>query len=439
MTEYGQAAAIAAAWGVDIELLEDSDWEIDTIDGNDGEVYGYLIRFDEHTDPQTLAQLGLEDGEFTRQLSINAFDEPEPDELEWGYQNTDPRFRANSSDERPPVYRQGVALQTSEDVEGIYSVDQPLPDISDFIEDDEDFVVPDNSPDGGERSYNLDGQQYSPATFRALHPARRIEAMVQWFHENYEDPAVRTPYESAEGGYQWIWGGPYDAREEIGDQFSDIADEAEIDAAVDEVEKDGLVDWAPKESPDDYDQRDEEDDFTPPPISLTGIVGSNFNSSNFSNLTFGTGTPAQARVPDGDVEALRVEMRSRLDSLEALIRQQMSIAPNRGHNHPPELLEIERPVSQAQLQEVMIAIAEIRDESESPTPQITNILEQVSLFRRVAKFLGSGPGFVVGAAVSGVIGDIAVDTYKAHQNQIYEALIHTSDAVMAWVHHLLPF
>lgn len=432
MAEYGQAAAIAAAWDVDIELLENSEWEIDTIDGNDGEVYGYLIRFDENTDPQILAQLGLEDGEFTRQLSINAFDEPEPYEPEQGHQDTDARFSANSSDEKPPGYRQGGALQTSEDVEGIYSVGQPLPDISNFI-------VPDNNPDGGERSYNLDDQQYSPATFRALHPARRIEAMIQWFHENYEDPAVRTPYESAEGGYQWIWGGPYDAREEIGDQFSDIADEAEIDAAVGEVEEDGLVEWAPKESPDDYDQRDEEDDFTPPPYSLAGIVGSNVNSSNFSNLTFGAGAPAQTRVPDGDVEALRVEMRSRLDSLEALIRQQISIAPNRGHNHPPELLEIERPVSQAQLQEVMVAIAEIREESENPAPQVTNILEQVSLLKRVAKFLGSGPGFVVGAAVSGVIGDIAVDTYKAHQNEIYEALIHTSDAVTAWVHHLLPF
>ncbi|SIQ62505.1 hypothetical protein SAMN05880582_102342 [Rhizobium sp. RU20A] len=47
-------------------------------------------------------------------------------------------------------------------------------------------------------------------------------------------------------------------------------------------------------------------------------------------------------------------------------------------------------------------------------------------------------GFVVGAALSGIIGDISVDSYKAQQHQIYETLIHTSDAVMAWVNHLLP-
>ena len=40
----------------------------------------------------------------------------------------------------------------------------------------------------------------------------RVEAMKEWFWENFEDPANETPYESREGGYQWIWGGPFDAR-----------------------------------------------------------------------------------------------------------------------------------------------------------------------------------------------------------------------------------
>jgi predicted RNase H-like HicB family nuclease len=49
------------------------------------------------------------------------------------------------------------------------------------------------------------------------------EVMKSWFHAHYEDPAEQTPYESAEGGYIWIFGGPYDAREEL---------EAEFDGAV---------------------------------------------------------------------------------------------------------------------------------------------------------------------------------------------------------------
>ena len=32
---------------------------------------------------------------------------------------------------------------------------------------------------------------------------------------NFEDPANETPYESSEGGYIYIWGGPYDALEQL--------------------------------------------------------------------------------------------------------------------------------------------------------------------------------------------------------------------------------
>lgn len=85
----------------------------------------------------------------------------------------------------------------------------------------------------------------------------RVEEIVAWFHSHYEDPAERTPYESAEGGYQWIWGGPYDAREVVSDEFADEDDEI-IEAAVEEIEADGILEWAPRETPADYDQTDDE-------------------------------------------------------------------------------------------------------------------------------------------------------------------------------------
>jgi hypothetical protein len=82
-----------------------------------------------------------------------------------------------------------------------------------------------------------------------------IEAMVGWFNANFEDPAEATPYDSAEGGYQYIWGGPCDANEELEQAFYDALgkafDEATaaklIRAAVAEVEKDGY-DWVPSQS-----------------------------------------------------------------------------------------------------------------------------------------------------------------------------------------------
>ncbi|POF31440.1 hypothetical protein [Roseibium marinum] len=180
--EDRQAEAIADAWGVSVELLNDTSWELETLDGNDGELHGYLVRFDEGTDPDVLTKLGLRPGKLTRQLSINAFDEPEDDGFEEQLQR--------QSNER--------------------------------------------------RAYYIDEDRFTPSAFRKLSRARKVKAMVQWFHKNYEDPVVRTPYESREGGYQWIWGGAYDASEEIGSEFSDLADDNQIEVAITEVTRDGL-------------------------------------------------------------------------------------------------------------------------------------------------------------------------------------------------------
>ena len=46
--------------------------------------------------------------------------------------------------------------------------------------------------------------------------------MEAWFRFRFEDPAHNTPYDSAEGGYIWVSGGPYGAREQIEEQFLGI-------------------------------------------------------------------------------------------------------------------------------------------------------------------------------------------------------------------------
>jgi hypothetical protein len=80
----------------------------------------------------------------------------------------------------------------------------------------------------------------------------KVERMVAWFFQNFEDPAERTPYESAEGGYIFIWG-EADAREELDNKFYQVAGATPevIDAAVNEIEKDGDV-WVPVPHPSDY-------------------------------------------------------------------------------------------------------------------------------------------------------------------------------------------
>lgn len=80
----------------------------------------------------------------------------------------------------------------------------------------------------------------------------QLEVMETWFRSRFEDPAERTPYESAEGGYIWIWGGPYDAREELENEFGGVVPDGVIDELVGELQRE-CYQWAPTPSPDDYD------------------------------------------------------------------------------------------------------------------------------------------------------------------------------------------
>ena len=89
----------------------------------------------------------------------------------------------------------------------------------------------------------------------SLDPAIQVDVMETWFRTLYEDPAERTPYESREGGYIWIWGGPYEASEVLGDEFSGTVDQDVIDSLVQNLDSE-CGSWAATERPGDY-----EDDF----------------------------------------------------------------------------------------------------------------------------------------------------------------------------------
>lgn len=81
----------------------------------------------------------------------------------------------------------------------------------------------------------------------------QLDVMRTWFFQNFEDPAERTPYESAEGGYIWIWGGPKDAREELDAEFGGVIPDDVIEELASEL-GDRCPEWAPTEKPGDYDE-----------------------------------------------------------------------------------------------------------------------------------------------------------------------------------------
>lgn len=67
--------------------------------------------------------------------------------------------------------------------------------------------------------FNIDGKKVSLQSLQYKSKVVQIKVMRDWFFENYEDPANACPYESRKGGYHYIYGGPYDASEELQAMF----------------------------------------------------------------------------------------------------------------------------------------------------------------------------------------------------------------------------
>lgn len=104
--EDQRAAAIAEEWGVAADLLNEAQWAMEGINNHDGFPVSYFVRFSDDTERDLLNRLGVAPGEFSREISVNAvFSSDEPDDED----------------------------------DGIYSINEPFPDISEFIDDDEEW------------------------------------------------------------------------------------------------------------------------------------------------------------------------------------------------------------------------------------------------------------------------------------------------------------
>jgi len=94
---------------------------------------------------------------------------------------------------------------------------------------------------------------YDPETLRSTAREQQLETMEAWFRTRYEDPAEHMPYESREGGYLWIWGGPYDAEDELRSEFEGTVPEDVIEELASTL-SDECPEWAPIERLGDYDE-----------------------------------------------------------------------------------------------------------------------------------------------------------------------------------------
>jgi hypothetical protein len=96
----------------------------------------------------------------------------------------------------------------------------------------------------------IDGSDIPLDDFCEMSQEEQIKMMRSWFLQNYEDPVERTPYESREGGYIYIWGGPYDAHEELSIFGGYVSDEV-IEELAHALSMD-CPEWTSAEQPSDY-------------------------------------------------------------------------------------------------------------------------------------------------------------------------------------------
>jgi hypothetical protein len=88
----------------------------------------------------------------------------------------------------------------------------------------------------GKRYYTSDDPYgVTPSRLKRLGRAKQLEYMEEWFRDYYEDPANKTPRD--DGEFVYPWGGPYDAFDELGDEFGELVPEDRIEELVKKLQQ----------------------------------------------------------------------------------------------------------------------------------------------------------------------------------------------------------
>lgn len=217
-----------------------------------------------------------------------------------------------------------------------------------------------------------------------------LEEIVEWFHDNFEDPANQTPHDSSEGGYIYIWGGPYDAHEVISEHFDRYPEEV-ISAAVRSIEKNGTVDWAPKD-------------------------GTPFHNANDEDQSFD-----QDLIDEESKANLTENLILQVSELQALIEPIIRANPGIGHNNPPEeISDIEIPYKD--FEELSRISDEIKSVVADETSTSVELPKKASKFQEIGSKILNWLGARANALIDGAIKGLAFTWVTTHNQQIQDAI-----------------
>ena len=239
-------------------------------------------------------------------------------------------------------YPVGVLNYTTFDV-GPHSLETDFTFYLQYEPDDEppESVVPDSYRD-------KDGNVISGAELSEMAAEDQKQVLRAWYLTMFEDPQNQTPYAPkdtvSDSNYVYPWGGPYDARDELFDQFSGTVPDTLLEDVAKELEDQfGIYEWAPGPGHPDL-------------LRASAEALAEQRSDPFGELS-----AIKARLEHGELFSLAgtdalAEMRAlrkSIDDLRSAIRElsrPRHEVPGIGHNRPPSRLhvsvEIQREVEQ---------------------------------------------------------------------------------------------
>lgn len=200
-------------------------------------------------------------------------------------------------------------------------------------------------------SYNgpqLDDVTPPPRDFDSLSKEDCIEAVTTWFFENFEDPVHHDSYISAEGGYQYIWGGPYDASEILWEAFEGHLPPEIIEEAIEDIQSDGTFDWT----------------------SANRRV-----------------QPPEPELEEDPVFSFR-EMKKRISELEDALAKYQERPAGIGHNGPPEPIE-EEPLDRIDIQNITINIKVLKSQEPYKVNEKEKVNKALGQLDSISKKLGA--------------------------------------------------
>jgi len=223
----------------------------------------------------------------------------------------------------------------------------------------------------------------TPSELKRMGRARQKEYVRHWFHRNFEDPAQETPFNSQEGGYLFIWGGPYDAHEQLFDEFGSIIAEERIEEIANEIiNDDGIHDWAPGGDHPNTRQREEEW------RAEHGESEENDNSfqvETLEKIIEHLETGMKPSYGDGYEVDQRRKIQDRLDQLRLSLTKTTPPHGGIGHNQPPPDDDSPQVIV---IVEIRDAEKSIRTELAKPQPNALEVAKATSRLRSALGWLG---------------------------------------------------